>query len=408
MKVACVPAYAILLLCMAAVSVAQVAYAPTVPTDKICGHCCHEGTFCQPTAAPTTLARAAGGLPTGHIIPAATSLTCYQRDRDQPGAIDGGLCIPSTGVPNITTFCSALSGSPTAQVVPTVYEANLQEQQSTCSPCCEGKHVCSFGLKCAEVEGSDQGGGVCVPEGQDSPAYCSGVTLSKAIVSCESCDAYTPIARQMLSMQSAFSRRFLAEAQSAAGTGSSAGGASSRASAGSSAQSTGGQASSGSSARSAAETDGRSSSTQSSAASQASAGSSRAAPVSTPAATSAPTRVATPAPTNPATPSPTQTAAPFATPAPTPYPTGAATPVPTTPAANPNQNNQGFNPQNNPQPVQNRFPPFQNNFPPFQNRFPPSQNYFPPNRFPPFQNYFPPNPFPPGGKPPGAPGPRLG
>ncbi len=44
-------------------------------------------------------------------------MTCFLRDRDQPGAIDGGLCIPE-GVPNIASFCSELTHSKASQVSP--------------------------------------------------------------------------------------------------------------------------------------------------------------------------------------------------------------------------------------------------------------------------------------------------
>ena len=113
----------LLLLAAASPSAGQVAYKPTVPTSAVCGHCCHEGTFCEATSEATTLVRAAGGLNPGDVIPAGTAMTCYLRDRDQPGAVDGGLCIPSSGVPDITSFCSDLSGMPEAHVVPTIYEA---------------------------------------------------------------------------------------------------------------------------------------------------------------------------------------------------------------------------------------------------------------------------------------------
>ena len=105
----------------------QVAYRPTVPTSTVCGHCCHEGTFCEATSEAATLARAAGGLSAGYVIPSGTAMTCYLRDRDQPGAVDGGLCIPSNGVPDITSFCSDLSGTPDTRVVPTIYEAGKHE-----------------------------------------------------------------------------------------------------------------------------------------------------------------------------------------------------------------------------------------------------------------------------------------
>ena len=44
-------------------------------------------------------------------------MTCYMRDRDQPGAIDGGLCIPDD-IPDITSFCSQLTQSAKSQVRP--------------------------------------------------------------------------------------------------------------------------------------------------------------------------------------------------------------------------------------------------------------------------------------------------
>lgn len=108
---------------LTAPSYGQLAYKPTVPTSTICGHCCHEGTFCEATSTATTLANAAGGLSAGEVIPAGTVMTCYLRDRDQPGAVDGGLCIPSSGIPDITSFCSDLSGMPESHVVSTIYEA---------------------------------------------------------------------------------------------------------------------------------------------------------------------------------------------------------------------------------------------------------------------------------------------
>ena len=113
----------LILLSAASPATGQVAYKPTVPTSTVCGHCCHEGTFCEATSEATALARAAGGLNAGDVIPAGTAMTCFLRDRDQPGAVDGGLCIPSSGVLDITSFCSDLSGTPESHVVPTIYEA---------------------------------------------------------------------------------------------------------------------------------------------------------------------------------------------------------------------------------------------------------------------------------------------
>ena len=51
----------------------------------------------------------------GHIVPEGSKLTCYLRDRDQPGAVDGGLCIPE-GIPFVNTFCSDLTNSASSQV----------------------------------------------------------------------------------------------------------------------------------------------------------------------------------------------------------------------------------------------------------------------------------------------------
>ena len=55
-------------------------------------------------------------------------MTCYLRDRDQPNAVDGGLCIPNAAL-NVTAFCSQLTGKPASIVVPTVYQVSADECQ---------------------------------------------------------------------------------------------------------------------------------------------------------------------------------------------------------------------------------------------------------------------------------------
>ena len=221
-----------LLLATVALSLAQEAYQPTIPTSNVCGRCCQQGTYCEPTSTDTTLARAAGGLDAGFLIPAGSSMTCFLRDREQAGAVDGGLCIPSTGIPDQNNFCSDLSGSPTAKVVPTRYEAGLEEQEGACQPCCDGQYVCGFGLKCARVV--ESGGGVCVPEDDYSANFCRGFTLGTATLSCERCDAYTPLARHVMSnARSSSSRRSMAEGLFGGGGGVGASGGGSTASSGS-------------------------------------------------------------------------------------------------------------------------------------------------------------------------------
>lgn len=174
-----------LLLAIAVMTHGQIAYAPNVPVNIICGHCCQQGSFCEATLQTITLSKAAGGLHPGHTFQAGTDMTCYLRDRDQGSAVDGGLCIPSAGIPDITSFCADFADSSSSRVVPTIYQAGLQEQQHVCKPCCDGKFVCSYGLKCASVEGSGKAGGICVPEAEDDIGICQGTTLTKKILSCE-------------------------------------------------------------------------------------------------------------------------------------------------------------------------------------------------------------------------------
>ena len=66
------------------------------------------------------------GLTGGFTVPANSNMTCYLRDRNQAGAIDGGLCVPDL-VPDISQFCSDLAQSAVAKVVPVIYEARPSE-----------------------------------------------------------------------------------------------------------------------------------------------------------------------------------------------------------------------------------------------------------------------------------------
>jgi hypothetical protein len=54
-------------------------------------------------------------------------MTCYLKDRDQPNAVDGGLCVPDN-VNNVTEFCSIFSGSPSSLLVPTIYEVHQKHE----------------------------------------------------------------------------------------------------------------------------------------------------------------------------------------------------------------------------------------------------------------------------------------
>ncbi len=67
-------------------------------------------------------------LTAGHTIPEGSSMTCYLRDRNQPGAVDGGLCIPH-GVPNVASFCSELTQS-------SIHQASVQVSSTFLSYCC--------------------------------------------------------------------------------------------------------------------------------------------------------------------------------------------------------------------------------------------------------------------------------
>ena len=78
------------------------------PVTAICGDCCQAGSYCDVTKEDVKIPD-----PSDHsrqsLVQKGTAMTCMLRARNAPGAIDGGLCVPTTFplTADIASFCQA-------------------------------------------------------------------------------------------------------------------------------------------------------------------------------------------------------------------------------------------------------------------------------------------------------------
>lgn len=65
------------------------------PVSKVCGRCCQDGSYCGHLE--EDLSWLDNSSPAkNHVFQRGSDLTCVLRARDVFGAVDGGLCVPSS------------------------------------------------------------------------------------------------------------------------------------------------------------------------------------------------------------------------------------------------------------------------------------------------------------------------
>ena len=86
-------------------------------------------------------------------------------------------------------------------------QANLESQDKSCAPCCDGQNVCSPNFKCSKVDGQASGG-VCIPTGQAFDAgLCPGKSLADDVLFCETCNSFTALAQQLIAPAAEFTSK---------------------------------------------------------------------------------------------------------------------------------------------------------------------------------------------------------
>ncbi len=74
---------------------ADVAVLHGTAVHAVCDSCCQDGKYCG-TVSEDTMILLPNGTGDQVIVPRGTNMTCMLRSRNVFGAVDGGLCVPST------------------------------------------------------------------------------------------------------------------------------------------------------------------------------------------------------------------------------------------------------------------------------------------------------------------------